>query len=382
MTQAQNVVENNRAQAGLQMVQHPSDLGPFFLSMDFYDYRAAFGQTASPHNSANNISPVRRLFNADRTSVDNQIKKSSFAKIKLPIPANLSDNYRTQWEDIELGGFAGIASDIYATTGALINAGGLNENAGGGSGEEGEAGGASGIILAALRGTAQGIGRQLINETTIGNIFDLATGTAVNQNLTVAFRGPTLKSHQFKWRLAPKTVEESNNIKKIIGIVKRAKHASQFASESTTILRYPSECLLMFVSASPNAKDFLYPMRPCVLVDFSINYAPNGGLSLHQGDGYNVTVVEISMTFKETSYYTRESFDNTLEYGYDGLNTADLMRAGSIQYDEQGAPPLSSENPPVAPPTPAQTAQAPAAVATAAREAAVATNPFLSQRRN
>lgn len=342
MAQAQTEVENNRVQAnGLQLVQHPSDLGPFFISLDFYDYRAAFGSSKSEHNPENDIDPVRRLFNADRTSVNNQInKKTSFAKIKLPIPGNLSDNFKTAWEDVELGGFAGIASDIYQAAGQVF----------GGDGNL-DADQAASVLQTAAKGTIKSVGRQLLNETTIGNIFDLATGTALNQNLTVLFRGPTLKTHQFKWRLAPKSAQESANIKKIIAIVKRAQHASRFTSESTSVLRYPSECLLQFVSANASQKDFLYPMRPCVLDSFDVNYAPNGSFSVHQGT-YDPTVIELTMVFKETSYYTRESFDNANEYGYDGYNTSELTTGGEgIQYGGGEAP---AANPPVSPPTPSE----------------------------
>lgn len=310
---------------GLASVQHPADLGSFYLSMDFYDYRAATGASTSAHNPENSINPVQRLFNADRQSVDNQIqRKNTFAKIKLPIPSNLNDAYVANWEEGNLGGFAGIASDVYTAAGALMSGQAA-------AADEGTAGLARTVIKAGVVGAA----RQLINNTTIGDIFDLYTGTAMNQNLAVLFRGPTLKTHQFKWRVSPRNAQESADIKKIIAILKRAAHATQISPAASSVLRYPSECLLMFNSAGSNTK-FLYPMRPCVLAQLDINHSPNGSLSLHQ-DTFDATIMDISCTFKETSYYTRESFDNELEYGYDGFNTADLTRGGEgIAYGEAG----------------------------------------------
>ncbi len=311
---------------GLASVQHPADLGSFYLSMDFYDYRAAIGSSRSDHNPENAIDPTRRIFNADRQSVDNQIqRKNTFAKIKLPIPANLNDTYRSTWEESNLGGFAGIAGDVYSAANALMSG-------------QGEDSGAelAGLGARAVKSGVVGVTRQLITNTTIGDIYDLFTGTAMNQNLAVLFRGPTLKSHQFRWRVSPRNAKESADIKKIIAILKRAQHATQLSPLSSSVLRYPSECLLQFNSAGSNTK-FLYPMRPCVLEQLEINHSPNGSLSLHQ-ETFDATILDISCTFKETSYYTRESFDNEAEYGYDGFNTADLTRGGEgIAYGNDDA---------------------------------------------
>lgn len=337
-TPAQAEVESRRQETrGLTSVQHPADLGAFYLSMDFYDYRAAIGSTRSDHNPENSIDPVRRLYNADRQSVNSQIqRKNTFAKIKLPIPANLNDSYRSAWEDATLGGFAGIAGDVYSAANSLMT----------GNGEDGGAE-MAGTLSRAARASVVGIGRQLINNTPIGDIYDLFTGTAMNQNLAVLFRGPTLKSHQFRWRVAPRNAKESADIKKIIAILKRAQHATQLSPASSSVLRYPSECLLQFNSAGDSTK-FLYPMRPCVLEQLDINHSPNGSVSLHQ-ETFDATIIDISCTFKETSYYTRESFDNANEYGYDGFNTADLTRGGEgIAYGndtESVAPtPMSDED--------------------------------------
>lgn len=319
--QAQAEVERNRQTTrGQESVQHPSDLGGFFMSMDFYDYRhGGIGNTppSSPHNPDNQIDPVRRVYNADRTSVDNQIaQKSTFAKIKLPIPGNLKDNFRIGWEDTALGGFAGIVSDIYQASGALINGDGT-------AAEE-----AAGTLVATAKAATTGVARQLINNSSIGNIFDLYTGTAINQNLTVLFRGPTLKSHRFSWRLIPKSPQESANIKKIIAILKRASHPTQYTAQSSSVLRYPSECLIQFISPKNDSSNFLYPLRPCVLENIHIDYSPFGSMSLHQGT-FEPTAIDISLDFKETSYYTRESFDNAEEYGYDGFDTTSLTVAGT-----------------------------------------------------
>ena len=342
MAQAQAEVERRRQETrGLAVVQHPSDLGSYFLSLDFYDYRTAMGDSKSAHNPENNIDPVRRLYNADRQSVNQQIaKKSSFAKIKLPIPGNLNDNFKVAWEDAALGGFAGIISDIAGGAGALFD-GDLSS-----VGEE-----MRGTQYAVASSSIKAAARQVFNDTSAGALFDLFTGSAMNQNLAVLFRGPTLKTHQFKWRLVPKTPQESANIKKIIAILKRAQHPTQVSPLSSTVLRYPSECRLEFVSAKGTV-GFLYPMRPCVLDSMSINYSPNGSLSLHQGTDA-ATAIDLTLVFKETSYYTRESFDNVNEYGHDGFNTADLTTGGvGTSYTETTFEPAGSNAMPTAPSEP------------------------------
>ena len=164
--------------------------------------------------------------------------------------------------------------------------------------------------------------------TNISGLFDLATGTAINPNLAVLFRGPTLKSHSFSWIFSPRSATESQNIKRIIAIIKRAMHPSRQSDTSSAILKYPCECLIEFVGVKDNAV-FLYPLRPVVVEELVVNYAPNQLPSFFQNSD-EPTSLEITIQCQETSYYTRESFDNVALYGSDGFQTSDLTNSTNL----------------------------------------------------
>ena len=79
----------------------PEDLGDFYFSMDFYDYRNITDRK-SDVSEKSTLDPLRRLYNADKASVQNQISKpSSFARIKLPIPNNLKDVFKVNYESTQ-----------------------------------------------------------------------------------------------------------------------------------------------------------------------------------------------------------------------------------------------------------------------------------------
>lgn len=308
----------------------PEDIGEFYFSMDFYDYRAIAGDRSSPIAASRQVDPVRRLFNADRESIQNQIAKpSSFARIKLPIPLNLKDNFRINYENAELGGTVGAFSAIWEAT---KNLGVAGSNMFQGISADEQLANASDMGAQGLLATGKGIANYLTEKNVlfganVGGLWDLGTGTAVNPNLTVLFRGPTLKTHTFEWHLTPRTPRESENIRKIIAIIKRAMHPERLSNNTSAILRYPSECLIEFVGRQKD-KQLLYPLRPAVVEGASFDYAPNNVLAFMQ-DTDDSGAINISITVQETSYYTRDSFDNAAEYGSDGYDTGNLTN-GSV----------------------------------------------------
>ena len=314
----------------------PEDLGDFYMSLDFYDYRTATGDRKSEVSAGSTTDPLRRLFNADRSSVNNQIAKpSSFARIKLPIPTNLKDVFKVNYENTALGGSTGAMAAAWQAGGEGMQ---FVTNLLSGASNQEEAKAFSEFMDQAATASGKSIAAYLTEKNVLfganlSGLWDLVSGTAVNPNLTVLFRGPTLKTHSFDWLLTPRTRKESENIRKMTAIIKRAMHPERLNSSTSAILRYPSECLIQFVGRKDN-KQFLYPLRPTVVDTASFDYANNGVVSFFQ-DSDDTTSLHMSITFQETSYYTRDSFDSTSEYGSDGFNTSDLTNGGTNAFGEK-----------------------------------------------
>jgi hypothetical protein len=312
-SQAQAIIKQAKINQNVQTVNYPDDLGDYYMSLDFYDYRAAFGPSSSATSSTSNLSALQKLYNADKTSVNNAINKpTSFARIKLPIPANLKDSFKVSYENTAFGGTIGAINDI-TTAGEHFSENMLGD-------QLKEAGTAAG------KATLNYISKNALFGLDVGGVLDQITGNAVNPNLAVLFRGPTLKTHNFEWNFAARTASESANIRKIRSIINRAMSPSRLSAGTSALLRYPSECLIQFVG-TVNNNSFLYPLRPVIIEDASYDYAPLGQVSFFQKTE-QVTSITLTLACQETSYYTRDSFDDGTQYGSDGFQTADLTKGG------------------------------------------------------
>ena len=321
---AQAQISNKKQElAGTPTLMFPSDLGEFFMSFEFYDYRT-LGQLQKQSTSATkNVEITRNIYNANKDNVQNAIKnsKDAFARISLPIPANLVDHFRVEYQTTSLGLPAGIAGEIGQGFNDLSDGiftpqqkqllSDVQNTTSGNTDSQG--------FLSQLRDNT---GAQLTARVGlmgaadwIQDLYDLSSGVATNPNLAVLFKGPTLKQHTFSWKFAPRSQKESESIRKIIAILKRAMHPRKLNNSTSALLKYPSECLAQFHGPKEN---FLYPLRPTVVEDVVVNYAPNGTLSTFQ-ETHDTTAYEITIMLQETSYNTRESFGDVNEYGYDGF---------------------------------------------------------------
>lgn len=335
---AQKVIQEAKNQrASTNSFTFPEDLGSFYMSFQFYDYRNLSSQTLPSWTNDNGL--ARNFFSADKESVARGISasKEPFARVSLPIPMQLVDTFRTAWADASMGLTGTLLSesiqginDALRVSGTfaddIISGKQLSENDRNDTSfnsnnltqklsQWGDIN-SSTPLQAAIAVAKQGLSSDL------NTLIELSTGIATNPNLTVLFQGPTLKSHRFSWKFLPRTEEESIRIRKILGIFKRAMHASRLNESTPGFLKYPSECLAEFHGLQNN---FLFPLRPAIVQDISINYAPNGIPSFFQGT-HEPTAIEFSVDIKETSYFLRDSFDNSSEYGSDGLNSSDLYR--------------------------------------------------------
>lgn len=341
-TPAQAAIEQSKSSQNVPMVKFPGDLGEFYISFDFYDYRTFNKLPPSGTNAAGEntgaVEPSRNVFSADKANVKSAIAETgSFARVALPIPNNLIDHFQVEWGAEQLGLVGGLMGEAWQGGQNLINS--VRQN------------GIAGSMNAGYdQITAEGQNPLMSNESTavhmarrrvaaigsplFGQVTDLAFGVAENPNLVMLFRGPTLKQHSFSWKLIARTPEESRDISRIIAIFKRAMHPAKLNATTSAFLKYPSECLAEFHSPSKDTQ-FLYAMRPTVIENVTVNYAPNGLPSFYAGT-YDTVGVQLDIKLQETSYYLRDSFDNASEYGSDGFNVEDLRRTPTGTDDDEG----------------------------------------------
>jgi len=336
-TPAQAAIEESKSLDRTSMLTFPADLSDFFMSFDFYDYRTLVdlptGGVAADGSSTGAVEPTRNVFSANKQNIQSRISTSSFARIALPIPNNLVDNFNVQWGAEQLGLTGGLMGEAWQGGQNMINSigGGFDQVS------SDTFSTMNGLANASNDTTAVHIARRIaaIGSPLFGQVTDLSTGVAENPNLVTLFRGPTLKQHTFTWKLYARTPAESVAINKIIATFKRAMHPSKLNPTTSAFLKYPAECLTKFHSPTSNERQFLYPMRPTVVEDFSINHSPNGMPAFHVGT-HDTVGVEIAVKLQETSYYLRDSFDNANEYGSDGFTQAYVSDTPTGTDEEEG----------------------------------------------
>ena len=136
------------------------------------------------------------------------------------------------------------------------------------------------------------------------NILSIIGETA-NPLLAIMYRGPTFKTHNFMWRLAPTNKTESEDLNSIINTIK----ANQLPKYNKATLGYPS--IVQVTLSCLTTKYFSHSFKPAIIKSFEVNYTPEGQPSFF-GNAVTQdaapTVVEIRMGLTEIEYWTQSDF--------------------------------------------------------------------------
>ncbi len=242
----------------------------------------------------------------------NSYKKRSIDKtIALPIPLNLVEAINVSYAESELGAFQGAISDTVG---------------------RGDIRGAEQIVKDVF-GTIEGFGKatgQALQGKSITEIFnenrnslDQASlllrggtgataaglnrffGSAPNPHITALFQGVALRTHQFNWKLAPASQQETETLSEIINSLRAAMLPGRGNNNLT--LRFPDEVEIFLMGTNA---EHMYHFKTAVIKTMSTNFAPDGVLSFFGKNGAP-TAVTLDIDLTETSIHTREDYDGT-----------------------------------------------------------------------
>lgn len=213
--------------------------------------------------------------------------------IKLPVPNNVMDHHMVAYSQEELGAVVG------AALGGLNSAAQSFKKTG-----QIDAGQIGASTADAVAGGALGAGRDALNNALpgkSGSALEALAGLAVNDYLTILFKGPTYKKYSFEWKLAPRNKRESDLVRDLIVYLNNAMAPSFWFG--TSIFGYPDIFLCAF---SDKIRDYMYEFKPAVLDDFQVNYYGSGTPSFyHTGAPESVT---IRMSFLELEFWLKGQF--------------------------------------------------------------------------
>jgi hypothetical protein len=264
---------------------------------DYSDYLSMSIRTYKPNNKFQNESAALKLFGQ---GLSNQVGKTK-ANIILPVPTSITASNGVTWN----GATMNVIEDIAMRAApAFMNEGmeGLNREV-----EKGVRGVGLGddVIKAAQAGFTAKILQAFGSNVTFGQALARTTGQVLNPNLELLFNGPGLRSFSFSYQLTPRDVNEANQIKFILRILKKSMSPKRSPS-SSAFLCSPDIFHLNFKKGS-GEHPYLNRFKPMAMTNCSVNYTGTGTYATYD-DGSPV-VYTLSMTFQELSPVYDQDYD-------------------------------------------------------------------------
>ena len=228
------------------------------------------------------------FYKFDKQGVTETEKKQPTTTIILPLPKDLHETFGVTYDTPSLGPVGGAIVDGALSAIRNRSAGELIPGAGAV---------ADAAEAALFNQMKKG------NAALLGQIGQFATGQAPNPNMAVLFSNIGLRTHNFSYKFAPASETELKILKQIIFSLKQ-RMLPGLTGDSKSLYTFPDMCDIQF---GPT-KNKPYKIKTCVMENITVNYTPMGSPAFFKtGDP---VMVEVSMTFKEMSAFTREDMED------------------------------------------------------------------------
>jgi hypothetical protein len=230
------------------------------------------------------------FYEYDKKVINVTNKDQPTKTIILPIPNDMHEDFAVEYETPALGPIIGAASESIINAFRNKDYGSLVPN---NIADTLLVAGEAGILNQLKKGGLE----------TAAAIGSMALGVAPNPNLAVLFSNIGLREHSFTYKFAPTSAAELATLKKII---QELKVRMLPGMDTKMLFTFPDVCDIEF---GPT-KDKPYKIKRCVMTSLKVNYTPMGSPAFFKtGDP---VMVEISMSYKEMSPFTREDTNDSL----------------------------------------------------------------------
>ena len=125
-------------------------------------------------------------------------------------------------------------------------------------------------------------------------------GIVPNKNLELLFRGPTLRTFDFTWRMSPRSKEEALLVNKIIRSFKQGMAAKKISPDSggaSFFLGTPNVFEVHFKTGDNQFIDGLFRIKTSACTGTSVNYTDGAQWSAY--DDGQPTSVTLTLGFEE-----------------------------------------------------------------------------------
>ena len=246
-------------------------------------------------------------------------KKTILGTIFLPIPNQIQDQNGVNWGADSLNGLAAAGVDA---ANAVMQSGGMGDvmNTAGN-----QLNNFTAKILSSGNGGRNAMNAQLsaaiVNalggNTTGSGLLARASGQILNPNMELLFNGVTLRSFNFTFDLAPRDIDESKTIKKIIRVFKKYMAAKTTSANSGNGLFIASPDVFQLTYKKGNTDHpFLHTFKPMALLNASVNYTGSGVYATYR-DGTPVHM-QLTLSFQELNPIYNEDYGD-IESDKEGL---------------------------------------------------------------
>ena len=228
-----------------------------------------------------------------KNSVFSRPQKRLKSVIALHVPNQLSIRYSAGWGEEETFGIQALIEGGEAAGRALIEGGKdlADKNIEGAKSSVVE--GAKGISTIVANMALKGPG---------GGALSALTGLAPNPMKEQIFKGVDFRTFNMEYQFAPRSIEESDNVNRIIKAFKYHMHP-EFKDANNFLFLYPSEFDIEYYHQGIENLN-IHRHTSCVLTEMNVNYTPNGNFSTFR-EG-RPTQINVSLTFRELTILTKE----------------------------------------------------------------------------
>lgn len=209
--------------------------------------------------------------------------------IALYMPETVNVQYGADWQDSSLTEAGGKALGIAQGATSLTDVAKSKD------------------IMGALKSTAmnpaaaEGLGTVLGGGATQDFLL-YATGSALNPQLEVLFKGTPFREFQFDFLFSPFDSDESRNVLEIIKTFKFHQAPELNVASFGRYFVPPSEFDIDFIF-NGQKNDKLHQIGTCVLTNINVDYAPNGWATFDDG---MPTQIRMTLQFKEVEIVTKQ----------------------------------------------------------------------------
>ena len=260
------------------------------------------------NNPLTNSRVPKVIKNETKLLEKNKFISKSNGIIILPIPSNISDSNSVSFSEDKLDAVTAAAGGIALsamntdfgpnfTNDLIRNVKAAFQNAGSNitSAEVKD------LFLGNLATQAAGIAG--IGNMTLDQLLARSQGSIVNPNMELLFNGPTIRSFKFSFKFTPRSQHEANQVKLIIGSLKRHMAPQQ----SGLYLGTPNFFELRYRKWKRD-HEFLNKFKQCVLENMNVNYTGENTYATYS-DGTPVSMI-MDLTFKELEPIYSSDYDS------------------------------------------------------------------------